>query len=546
MSRPPRTPARRAIFISYRRNDTEGEAGRLFDDLVEHFGNDSVFMDVTAIEAGRDFRKAIDESVATCGVLLAIIGNNWVDAKNEAGQRRLDDAADFVRLETASALKRDIPVIPVLVRGARMPRPDQLPDDLKDLAYRNGVELTHARWASDLQLLIKALEPYVGDFRSSTAAPPQAHAPDGQSDDRSSEEGATPGPGPATTRRPQTTRWLAVGGGLLVVLAAGGYAAYSLKGDSGKQTLEQQRRATEEEANKRRTEAERAELAQKKADLDKAAAQLAADKAAAEKAATDRAAAEKAAADKSAADRAEAERRRESAEATRKAAAEKAAADKAAADRVEAERRREAAEAARKAAAEKAVADKATADRAEAERRREEAEAARRAAAEKAEADRRREEAAGRTLMERVAADRAAAERRPFPVPPPTMRWLPYTVKIHSVSCTERGPGTYWVETTGFANGGSLSILRAGPLLPPRTVNEEKTRCTSWSGTVRSPSGTVERACQHREGEGGRISWKSWHAFEWRASEPPSTAVAAVYNEGKLMVEDRVTFRCTP
>ncbi len=147
----------RAIFISYRRNDTEGEAGRLFDDLVSEFGENSVFMDVAAIEAGRDFRKVIDESVATCGVLLAIIGKGWVDAKDDAGHRRLDDPTDFVRLETASALRRDIPVIPILVRGAKMPRPEELPEDLHDLAYRNSVELTHARWASDLQLLVEAL-----------------------------------------------------------------------------------------------------------------------------------------------------------------------------------------------------------------------------------------------------------------------------------------------------------------------------------------------------------------------------------------------------
>lgn len=147
----------RAIFISYRRNDTEGEAGRLFDDLVSEFGENSVFMDVAAIEAGRDFRKVIDESVATCGVLLAIIGKSWVDAKDDAGHRRLDDPTDFVRLETASALRRDIPVIPILVRGAKMPRTEELPEDLHDLAYRNSVELTHARWNSDLQLLVEAL-----------------------------------------------------------------------------------------------------------------------------------------------------------------------------------------------------------------------------------------------------------------------------------------------------------------------------------------------------------------------------------------------------
>ena len=147
----------RSIFISYRRNDTEGEAGRLFDDLVSAFGENSVFMDVAAIEAGRDFRKVIDESVSTCGVLLAIIGKNWVDAKDDDGHRRLDDPTDFVRLETASALRRDIPVVPILVRGAKMPRAEDLPEDLRDLAYRNCVELTHARWNSDLELLINAL-----------------------------------------------------------------------------------------------------------------------------------------------------------------------------------------------------------------------------------------------------------------------------------------------------------------------------------------------------------------------------------------------------
>jgi hypothetical protein len=151
----------RAIFISYRRDDSEGQAGRLFDDLVVQFGADSVFMDVAGLQLGRDFRRAIDEQIASCGVLLSVIGKNWLTAKNDSGERRLDDPSDFVRLETASALKRDIPVIPVLVGGAGMPRAEDLPDGLKELAFRNGVELTHARWDSDVQLLIKALQPYV-------------------------------------------------------------------------------------------------------------------------------------------------------------------------------------------------------------------------------------------------------------------------------------------------------------------------------------------------------------------------------------------------
>jgi hypothetical protein len=119
-------------------------------------------MDVNAIQPGRDFRKAIDECIHECSVLLAIVGREWLESKNASGQRRLDDENDFVRLEIASALQRDIPVVPVLVRGARMPRADQLPADLRELAYRNAVELTHARWKSDVQVLIQALRPYMG------------------------------------------------------------------------------------------------------------------------------------------------------------------------------------------------------------------------------------------------------------------------------------------------------------------------------------------------------------------------------------------------
>jgi TIR domain/VHL beta domain len=150
-----------AIFISYRREDSEGHAGRLFEVLAEHFGKASVFMDVAGIEPGVDFRKAIDANVATCSVLLAIIGRGWLTAVDGTGQRRLDSPQDFVRLETASALKRDIPVIPVLVHGAVMPRVDQLPEDMRELAFRNSVELTHARWDSDVQVLIKALARYI-------------------------------------------------------------------------------------------------------------------------------------------------------------------------------------------------------------------------------------------------------------------------------------------------------------------------------------------------------------------------------------------------
>ena len=166
----------RAIFISYRRDDTEGYAGRLFHDLSERFGKDSVFMDVAGIEPGRDFRRVIEQQIASCGVLLAVIGKAWLTAGDAKGERRLNDPHDFVRLETASALKRDIPVIPVLVQQAAMPRAEELPDDLKDLAFRNSVELSHARWDSDVELLVAALGHHVDPSMPSAPATPPAPA----------------------------------------------------------------------------------------------------------------------------------------------------------------------------------------------------------------------------------------------------------------------------------------------------------------------------------------------------------------------------------
>ena len=177
----------RAIFISYRRSDSEGEAGRLFDDLVAHFGEQMVFMDVAGIEAGRDFRKAIEESVAGCGVLLVMMGPSWAIAKDESGRLRLEDPNDFVREEVASALRRDIPVIPVLVRGAKMPRAEQLPESVKDLAFRNAIELTHARWKSDIQLFIESLRRLVG---SSGEVKAVGQRPSGQTAAASSDSGS--------------------------------------------------------------------------------------------------------------------------------------------------------------------------------------------------------------------------------------------------------------------------------------------------------------------------------------------------------------------
>ena len=171
------SPVKHSIFISYRRDDAEGEAGRLYDDLVRAYGNDAVFMDVAGIAPGLDFRKAIDDNVAGCGVFLAIIGSQWATITGTDGRRRLDDDNDFVRLEIASALARNIAVIPVLVHDARMPHPEQLPDNIKDFAYRNSVEISHARWNSDVQLLIDALKQYVTVSRANATQPVHATVP---------------------------------------------------------------------------------------------------------------------------------------------------------------------------------------------------------------------------------------------------------------------------------------------------------------------------------------------------------------------------------
>jgi len=145
------------IFISYRRGDSEGQARALSLELANYVGKNSVFIDVDSIALGRDFRESLHESLESCDVVLALIGPNWLDIKDPDGRRRLDDPADFVRQEIATALKRNIPVTPFLVQDAPMPAADRLPDDVKELAFRNGFKLSHAQWRSDIRELADRL-----------------------------------------------------------------------------------------------------------------------------------------------------------------------------------------------------------------------------------------------------------------------------------------------------------------------------------------------------------------------------------------------------
>lgn len=196
------------VFISYRREDSSGFAGRLADDLSEVFGPESIFMDVTGIAPGIDFRKTIEQKVGECAAAVVVIGPSWIGDAD--GAARLQNPTDFVRLEVAAALARDIQVIPVLVDGATMPAAGELPPDVEPIVWRNAVELRHSRWDADLQVLIGALEKVLP---RKTATGPQIAT-------------TAPPPGPVTARAlpPSSRRLLRTIAASFVVMTIAGIA----------------------------------------------------------------------------------------------------------------------------------------------------------------------------------------------------------------------------------------------------------------------------------------------------------------------------------
>jgi hypothetical protein len=129
------------IFISYRREDSAGWTGRLAERLKQKFGADAIFMDIDTIQPGADFAEALRAAVGACDVLLAVIGPEWSLTTNAEGQKRLEDPNDWVRTELTTALSRSIPVIPVLVGGASLPKLATLPDDLKNCSTTRPTNL---------------------------------------------------------------------------------------------------------------------------------------------------------------------------------------------------------------------------------------------------------------------------------------------------------------------------------------------------------------------------------------------------------------------
>jgi hypothetical protein len=147
------------IFISYRRIDTESIAGRIYDRAALHFGTSSIFLDVDTIALGVDFRQVLAEAVGRCDVLLALVGDKWLNVTDEAGRRRLDSEDDYLRFEIEVALRREIPVIPVLVGGVNMPSAAQLPSSVREFAFKNGMPISDGPdFERDLARLFLSLE----------------------------------------------------------------------------------------------------------------------------------------------------------------------------------------------------------------------------------------------------------------------------------------------------------------------------------------------------------------------------------------------------
>lgn len=150
------------LLISYRRSDTDAMAGRIRDNLAAHYGNDSVFIDVDNIPFGKDFREHIKEAFGDHDLMIAVVGQKWLGPR-KGGRTRIQDEADPVRVEIEMALQRNMPMVPVLVNGARMPKPEDLPESLKAFSFRNAAEVDSGRdFRQHMDRLIRSINQIVG------------------------------------------------------------------------------------------------------------------------------------------------------------------------------------------------------------------------------------------------------------------------------------------------------------------------------------------------------------------------------------------------
>lgn len=168
------------IFISYRRQDSQMAAGRLADCVKEAFGDAEIFRDVENIDPGADFVEALGKALNACVVMLVVIGPQWLTIQDKNGRRRLDSPTDWTRVEVATALQRNIRVVPILLENTAMPEESDLPPDLAKLAMRQALDLSDKRWAADTEKLLETLARIPGLTRNTASPvspppPPEKH-----------------------------------------------------------------------------------------------------------------------------------------------------------------------------------------------------------------------------------------------------------------------------------------------------------------------------------------------------------------------------------
>jgi TIR domain len=168
------------IMLSYRREDSKWVAGRIFDRLETHYGKGNVFMDIDAIPVGLDFREHLQQSLQRCDILVAIIGPRWVGT-DEHGHHAIAEESDWVRIEIETALEKKIPVIPLLIDRVRMPKANELPESLRNFAFRQAAEVdSGVDFRTHMDRLIRAMDQYLQ--RRSERPTARTQAPDAQPD----------------------------------------------------------------------------------------------------------------------------------------------------------------------------------------------------------------------------------------------------------------------------------------------------------------------------------------------------------------------------
>jgi len=159
------------VFLSYRRDDSGDLVGRIRDRLAATLGAPAVFTDIDSIPPGADFREQITSAITGCDVVLVVIGPRWLTSVDTSGRQRLAHEDDFVRIEVEAALSRSIPVVPVLVLGAEMPKPEEVPESIRDLTYRQALQVRRdPDFHPDMNRLLDQLMPSPPESRLASAA----------------------------------------------------------------------------------------------------------------------------------------------------------------------------------------------------------------------------------------------------------------------------------------------------------------------------------------------------------------------------------------